>query len=106
MMPSQQCFSLPALLASNDTGRSEYLPPRIHHTLSRYATLLSGVCLTALAFVGADGAQAQQGPFIYVPNLSGNDVSVIDTPTNTVSPATIPVGSVALAAAVRGDQSM
>ena len=93
MMPSQQLISRPSLLDSFKTVKVGYSPPRTHHTLSRHAILLGGVCLTALAFIGADGAQAQQGPFIYVPNLNGNDVSVIDTPTNTVSPATIPVGS-------------
>ena len=61
--------------------------------------------MVALALVGAV-AQAQEGPLVYVPNLDGNDVSIIDTPTNTVLPATIPVGSVALGAAVRGDQSL
>jgi YVTN family beta-propeller protein len=100
MMPSQQLFSRPALLASFKT-----VGPLIHHALSRRAILLRGVCLTALALVGADVAQAQEGPFIYVPNLNGNDVTIIDTPTNTVLPTTIPVGSVALAAGVSGDQS-
>ena len=59
-----------------------------------------------MALIGADEALAQEGPLIYVPNLNGNDVTVINTPTNAVLPATIPVGSVALAAAVRGDQSL
>ena len=72
----------------------------------RRAVLPAGVWLAVLAIIGVDVAQAQEGPFIYVPNLNGNDVTVIDTPTNTVAPATIPVGLVALAAAVRGDQSL
>ncbi len=58
-----------------------------------------------MGLIGADVAHAQEGPLIYVPNLNGNDVTVIETPTNTVLPATISVGSVALGAAVRGDQS-
>ena len=72
---------------------------------ARRALLLGAGWLGALAMLTPDAVQAQQGPFIYVPNLSGSDVSVIDTPTNTVAPTAIPVGSVALAAAVRGDQS-
>ena len=61
--------------------------------------------LFAMGLIGADVAQAQEGPLIYVPNLGGNDVSVIDTPTNTVAP-TATVFSGPLAAAVRSDQSL
>ena len=60
---------------------------------ARRALLLGAGWLGALAMLTPDAVQAQQGPFIYVPNLSGNDVSVIDTPTNTVAPTAIPVGS-------------
>ena len=69
VMLSKQLSSRPALLASVETLGSRYWSPRIHHTLSRHAILLGGVCLTALAIVGADRAKAQEGPFIYVPNL-------------------------------------
>ena len=88
-MPSHQFFSLPALLASNDTGGAKYLAPRIHQTLRWRSILLVGVCLTALAIIGADVAQAQEGPLVYVPNLGSNDVSVINTPTNTVAPTAL-----------------
>ena len=53
-----------------------------------------------------DTLLAQQGPFLYVPNASENNVSVIDTPTNTTVPPTIPVGSTPFAAGVRGDQTL
>ena len=52
----------------------------------QYAALFGSVSLIAMSLVGVDVAQAQEGPLIYVPNLGGNDVSVIDTPTNTVAP--------------------
>jgi YVTN family beta-propeller protein len=58
--------------------------------------------------VAPNAAQAQQGPFVYVPN-SGDvpgSVSVIDTPTNTVAPTAIAVGLSPVAAAVRGDESL
>ena len=60
----------------------------------------------AIGLFGADFAQAQEGPLIYVPNLGSNDVSVIDTPTNTVAPTAIPFSQGPLAAAVRSDQSL
>ena len=107
MMPSQRLFLRSELLTSLATvGSRPYWRPRIHHALGRRATLFSSVSLVAMALVGGAGAQAQEGPFVYVPNLNSNDVSIIDTATNTVAPATIPVGLVALAAAVRGDQSL
>ena len=56
------------------------------------AALLGCAWLGALAMLVPDAVQAQQGPFVYVPNLNSSDVSVIDTPTNTVAPTTIPVG--------------
>jgi YVTN family beta-propeller protein/autotransporter-associated beta strand protein len=56
--------------------------------------------------VAPHAARAQQGPFAYVPNFGNNNLTVIDTPTNAVSPTTIPVGSSPVAAAVRGDESL
>jgi YVTN family beta-propeller protein len=55
-----------------------------------------------------DAAQSQQGPFTYVPNrdITANNVTVIDTSTSAVSPTTISVGQVPIAAAVRGDESL
>ena len=73
---------------------------------ARRAALLGAGWLGALAMLVPDAAHAQQGPFIYVPNLNGNDVTVIDTPTNTVAPTAITAGVAPLAAAVRGDQSL
>jgi outer membrane autotransporter protein len=70
------------------------------------AALLWGAWLGALAMLAPDAAQAQQGPFTYVPNFDDGTVSVIDTSTNAVSPTTIPVGLSAVAAAVRGDESL
>jgi YVTN family beta-propeller protein len=70
------------------------------------AALLGGAWLGALAVLAPDAAQAQQGPFTYVPNGGNNNVSVIDTSTNAVSPTTIPVGQFPFAAAVRGDESL
>ena len=48
------------------------------------AALLGGVWLGALAMLAPGTAQAQQGPFAYVPNRGDDNVTVIDTPTNTV----------------------
>jgi outer membrane autotransporter protein len=72
------------------------------------AALLGGVWLGALAAGAIDGAHAQQGPFLYVPNSASNSVTVIDTPTNTTVPPAISlgVGSQPQTAAVRGDESM
>jgi YVTN family beta-propeller protein/autotransporter-associated beta strand protein len=72
------------------------------------AALLGGAWLGALAMLAPDAAQAQQGPFVYVPNNGDvpGSVSVIDTPTNTVAPTAIPVGLSPVAAAVRGDESL
>ena len=50
------------------------------------AALLGGAWLGALAMLAPDAAQAQQGPFAYVPNRGDGTVSVIDTPTNAVAP--------------------
>ena len=72
------------------------------------AALLGGVWLGALAAVATDGAHAQQGPFLYVPESSGAPpgVTVIDTSTNTTVPPAIVVQSQPQTAAVRGDESM
>jgi YVTN family beta-propeller protein/autotransporter-associated beta strand protein len=76
------------------------------------AALLGGAWLGALAMLAPDAAQAQQGPFAYVPNSGEGTVSVIDTPTNAVAPTAIPVGlspfaaPSPVAAAVRGDESL
>ena len=90
--------------ADHHQGRQRHRYPALDR--ARRALLLGAGWLGALAMLTPDAVQAQQGPFIYVPNLSGSDVSVIDTPTNTVAPTAIPVGVVPLAAAVRGDQSL
>ena len=97
MTHSQRLLPPTALLVSVDcSAEKTWRLARLHHhyfeqTFGRGAALF----LIAMALIGADVAQAQEGPFIYVPNLNSNDVSVIDTPTNTVAPATIPVGLVA-----------
>jgi YVTN family beta-propeller protein/autotransporter-associated beta strand protein len=70
------------------------------------AALLGGAWLGALTMLAPDAAQAQQGPFTYVPNLGNNNLTVIDTSTNAVAPTAIPVGVSPLAAAVRGDESL
>jgi len=70
------------------------------------AALLGGVCLSAVAVLVPAAAQAQQGPFLYVPNFNDNTVSVIDTPTNATVPPTIAVGANPFTAAVRGDDAL
>jgi YVTN family beta-propeller protein/autotransporter-associated beta strand protein len=70
---------------------------------------LRGIFLTTLVVVTTltpTAAGAQSGPFVYVPNFFDNTVSVINTPTNTVTGSAIPVGSFPVAAAVRGDGSL
>jgi len=69
------------------------------------AALLAGVGLGAIAALGCGAAQAQSGPFLYVPQLNSNNISVVDTSTNLVAPAAIPVGANPRAAGVTGDQS-
>src|SRR6266545_31476 len=70
------------------------------------AALLGGVWLGGIAMLAPDAVLAQQGPFLYVPNQVSNNVSVIDTPTNTTVPPTITVGNVPTTAAVRGDEAL
>lgn len=52
----------------------------------------AALLMCALATIVPCAAQAQQGPFAYVPNLGSNNVSVIDTSTNSVASPAIPVG--------------
>jgi len=106
-MDSARELQLPMFVQAEGVSRSARVKRHfIDRALGRRAALLCGVCLTAMTVVGADAARAQEGPLIYVPNLNGNDVTVIATPTNTILPATIPVGTIPVAAAVRGDQSL
>src|SRR4051794_18269442 len=97
VMHLQRCLPPTAHLTSCDcSAEGASRLARLHYyccdqVFGRRAALLSGVCLAAMALIGTDGASAQEGPLIYVPNLSGRDVTIIDTPTNTVLPATIPV---------------
>src|SRR6266446_3710233 len=88
-------------------GRSVRLAATTRPAMTR-AALLGGVWLGALAAVATDGAHAQQGPFLYVPESSGAPpgVTVIDTSTNTTVPPAIVVQSQPQTAAVRGDESM
>jgi YVTN family beta-propeller protein/autotransporter-associated beta strand protein len=68
--------------------------------------LLTSVWLSGIAALAPDTLLAQQGPFLYVPNAGDNNLSVIDTTTNTTVSPTIPVGSAPFAAGVRGDQAL
>ena len=68
-------------------------------------SLLASVWFGGIAMLAPD-VLAQQGPFLYVPNASDNNISVLDTATNTTVPPTIPVGSTPFAAGVRGDQAL
>jgi YVTN family beta-propeller protein len=86
-------------------GRSIRLAATMRPAMTR-AALLGGVWLGALAAFATNRAQAQQGPFLYVPNGGSNSVTVIDTPTNTTVPPAIAVGNQPRTAAVRGDESL
>ena len=88
------------------TGRSIRLAAATTRPAAARAALLGGVCLGAVAVLVPNAAQAQQGPFLYVPNGNSNNVSVIDTPTNTTVPPTISVGTTPFTAAVRGDEAL
>jgi YVTN family beta-propeller protein/autotransporter-associated beta strand protein len=68
-------------------------------------SLLASVWVGGIAMLSPDPVRAQQGPFLYVPNAGDNNVSVLDTPTNSTAPPAIPVGSSPFAAGVRGDQA-
>jgi YVTN family beta-propeller protein len=80
-------------------------PMRSQTMASKRLALLGSVSLSALIMLGSNAAWAQSGPFVYVPYPAANNVSVIDTSTNTVV-STFGVGSGAWAAAVRGDESL
>ena len=62
----------------------------------------SGAINVALALTSG-AAQAQSGPFLYVPNSGSSTLSIIDTSTNLVVSGAIPV-SAGLGAAVSGDE--
>ncbi len=66
--------------------------------------LLGSAGLSVLIALGTNGAWAQSGPFVYVPNANSNSVSVIDTVTNTVPGPAISVGTQPFSVAVRGDE--
>ena len=57
------------------------------------------VLLGAVVLLGLGIAPAQAAPFAYITNNGSNNVSVIDTSTNTVI-ATVPVGSLPFGVAV------
>jgi hypothetical protein len=56
-------------------------------------SLLASIWLGGIAMLAPDAVRAQQGPFVYVPNAGNNNVSVIDTPTNTTVPPTMALPS-------------
>src|SRR5438105_8285001 len=64
------------------------------------ALALGGVSL------GGARAEAQTGPFLYIPNFGGGSLSIVDTPTDGVVAPAIGVGTQPAMAAVRGDQSL
>ena len=68
------------------------------------AALLAGVSWGIAGLLVSGAAQAQSGPFLYVPDSASSNVSVIDTSTNSVPFSAIPVGP-GIAAVVRGDGS-
>jgi YVTN family beta-propeller protein len=67
--------------------------------------LQATVCLSAITAAGPHLANAQNGPFLYVPSANDNTVSVIDTPTNASVPPPIVTDVQPVVATVRGDQS-
>jgi YVTN family beta-propeller protein len=67
--------------------------------------LQATVCLSAITAAGPHLANAQNGPFLYVPSAGDNTVSVIDTPTNASVPPPIVTDVQPVFATVRGDQS-
>jgi len=77
------------------------------------ALVLRAAVVASMALVGASSAvvspaQAQSGPFLYVPNFSNNsaNVSVVDTSTNLVAGSAVPAGKNPEAAGVTGDESL
>src|ERR1700680_1671329 len=72
------------------------------HWRVRAALMASTVLVPVLA---GGTAQAQSGPFLYVPNFGSANVSVINTSTNLVTGSAVAVGTLPRAAAVTGDES-
>jgi len=70
------------------------------------AALLGTTALIGAGCALVAPAQAQSGPFLYVPENTNGRVSVIDTSTNLVVTETALVGSGTFLAAVRGDESV
>jgi YVTN family beta-propeller protein/autotransporter-associated beta strand protein len=87
------------------SSASEAGQRRFTLTLRRLC-VLAGASLAALVALGCGGAQAQSGPFLYVPNFSSANVSVVDTSTNLVTGSAVAVGNGPRAAAVSGDESI
>ena len=104
---SQRYSLWTACVAKQNTRARVFAPPT---QVTACAAWLRGMQAALLVGTGAlaglvpDAAQAQQGPFVYVPNGGDGTVSVIDAPTNAVAPTAIPVGLSPVAAAVRGDE--
>src|ERR1700682_4510891 len=73
------------------------------HWRGRAALMASTVLVPVLA---GGTAQAQCGPFLYVPNALDNNVSVVDTSTNLVAGSAVAVGGTPFTAGVRGDGSL
>ena len=92
------CSASGGLVPSSLRGSRSYSKLRL--------SLLANVWLGSIAMLAPDTVLAQQGPFLYVPNASDNNVSVLDTATNSTLPPTIPVGSSPFAAGVRADQAL
>ena len=67
--------------------------------------LQATVCLSAITAASPYHANAQSGPFLYVPTAGDNTVSVIDTPTNALVPPPVGTDVQPVVATVRGDQS-
>jgi autotransporter-associated beta strand protein/YVTN family beta-propeller protein len=69
------------------------------------AALRGSTALVGASLAFASAAQAQSGPFLYVPNQNGGTAVVVDTSTNLVAGSPIAVGNSPTAAAVTGDES-
>ncbi len=59
-----------------------------------------------LPMIASGAAEAQTGPFLYVPNSGDNTVSVLDSSTGNPVGSAIGVGNSPIAVAVRGDESV
>jgi YVTN family beta-propeller protein/autotransporter-associated beta strand protein len=71
----------------------------------RAEALLAGVSLGAIVALSCGAAQAQSGPFLYVPNTISGNVSVVDTSTNLPVGSAVPVGTGPTTVGVTGDES-